>query len=495
MWFLNKINFILDPWQEDVLRAWLNQDDQGLWAAEEALLLVPRQNGKTAIIEARELVGIYVLHEKLCIHTAVLFGGARESYYRNKQKILNVPALEAITKFREGNDNLGITIKDTKETRKMGIVGNRIVYMARGTANVRGWSADVIVLDEAFALTDDIIAAVSLATSARRNPFIIHASSTGLEESDTLLKIRERGLQKDPDMVFHEWCAVAVNDEGELDPEGEVDLDDEENYYMSNPALGYRISIKRCRKERNRYSDKVFGRERLGLWADNAFRAVIPHRIWKALCGCNGLKHPEHGDTNLYNQIVTPAVVAVDSDPAGERTTIALAGWDAFGRTQVEVLAEDRGVSWAVDYVDELLNATDNPAPKAVVVQTGATAGRLLPELEALGATVIAFGVRDVCDACKNFYDHAMDGSLVHLGDVSLASALGGATKIHVGRMGGTKEEPEYRAWYWGRKDTSINITGLCAATWAAWGLARVWADEETKKEDWADKPRGGGLW
>jgi hypothetical protein len=493
MWFLNAIGFHLDEWQELVLRDWLHMDDYGKWAAEEACLLVPRQNGKTAIIEARELVGLYIIGEKLCLHTSVLFSSARESFYRLKALIENFPPLDRITKFREGNDNLGITIKNVPEARQQGLVGNRVVYMARGTANARGWSADVIVLDEGYALTDDVMAGIDYATSARANPFVIIASSTGMEESETLLKIRERGLKHDPDMVFHEWCATSP------DEEVPVDLDDIEKWYESNPAAGIRISFKRIAKERKRHSDRAFGRERLGLWADNAFRAVISPNRWKALCGCNGILHEEHklagGAVGEFNPIVGDTVIAVDSDPLGEHTTIALAGWDSFGRIQIEVLTEGHGVSWAVDYVDSLLNAEKNPPPKAVVVQTGATAGRLLPELEALGATVIAFGVRDVCDACKHFYDNAMDGTLVHLGDISVASALNGATKVHLGRMGGTKEEPEYRAWYWGRRDTTIDITGLCAVTWAAWGLSRVWAEEEANKEDWVDKPRGGGLW
>lgn len=493
MWFLNAIGFKLDEWQERVLRDWLHTDDYGRWAAEEACLLVPRQNGKTAIIEARELVGLYIIGEKLCLHTSVLFSSARESFYRNKAIIENFAPLRRITKFREGNDNLGITIKNVPEARQQGIVGGRVVYMARGTANARGWSADVIVLDEGYALTDDIMAGIDYATSARRNPFVIIASSTGLEESDTLLNIRERGLAHDPDMVFHEWCATPP------DEDTPVDLDNIEKWYEANPAAGIRISFKRMAKERKRHSDRAFGRERLGLWADNAFRAVISPTVWRNLCGCNGRIHDDHkmpGDVvGEFNQIVGAPVVAIDSDPLGENTTIALAGWDAFGRVQVEVLSSGRGVSWATDYVDNLFNATSNPSPQAVVVQTGATAGRLLPELEALGANVIAFGVRDVCDACKHFYDRAMDSTLVHLGDISVASALNGATKVHLGRMGGTKEEPEYRAWYWGRRDTTINITGLCATTWAAWGLARVWAEEQANKEDWVDKPRGGGLW
>lgn len=493
MWFLNQIGFELDEWQELVLRDWLHTDQMGKWAAEEACLLVPRQNGKTAIIEARELVGLYVIGEKLCLHTAVLFGAARESFYRNKMRIEGFPPLKAITKFREGNDNLGITIKDTPEAKRRGIVGNRVVYMARGSANARGWSADVVVLDEGYALTDELVAAIDYATSARANPFVIVASSTGMEESDTLMRIRDRGLNHDPDLIFHEWCAVPPGEDTD------VDLDDEENYYMSNPALGIRLSIKRVRKERKRHSNKAFGRERLGLWADNAFRSVISESHWKSLCGCNGNVHPDHmmtgGVVGEPNPIISKPVIAIDSDPLGEYTTISLAGWDTFGRVQIEVLAQRRGVSWAVDYVKTMRDAIKNPPPEAVVVQAGATAGRLIPELEALGCKIIPLGITDICHACKHFYDAAIDHTLVHLGDITLSTALNGATKINVGRAGGTKEEPEFRAWYWGRRDITIDITGLCSSTYAAWGLNRVKAEAEVAKEDWADTPKGGWAW
>lgn len=496
MWFLHQIGFELDPWQEFVLRNMLHMDESGHWAASEALLLVPRQNGKTAIIEARELVGLYVIGDKLCIHTAVLFQSARESYYRLKARIENFPDLKEITHFRSGNDNMSIEIKSPEEQRKLGIAeknvhpnaGGRVVYMARGTAVARGFSADVIVLDEAYALDEASIAAIDYATSARKNPYIIYASSTGMEDSVELEKIRERGLQHDPDMLFLEWCATNRN------------LDDEENYYRSNPALGYRISIHRIRKERNRHSDRTFGRERLGLWADNAFMSVISADLWKSLCLCHGTRHDEHkveGFTVDWEHIVSPTVVAIDSTPDGAYTTVCWAGKTLAGTVQVEVLKDGRGVGWALDFVAALYSSerVENPPPLAVVVQAGATAGQLIPELEALGVNVVPFGQRDVCDACKYFYDSADDGRLSHLGDVSLSSALGGATQIFVGKAGGTKEEPEFRTWYWGRRDTTVDITGLCAATYAAWGLTKVTAKEVAEREPWEDTKKGSWVW
>jgi hypothetical protein len=59
---------------------------------------------------------------------------------------------------------------------------------------------------------------------------------------------------------------------------------------------------------------------------------------------------------------------------------------------------------------------------------------------------------------------------LVHLNDSSVLTALSGATKIRVGKLDGPKGEEEFRAWYWGRKDTLIDISPLCAADVCALG-------------------------
>lgn len=57
-----------DPWQRFVLDDWLAVKD-GRWAALTCGLAVPRQNGKNALIEIRELFGSVGLGERI-LHTA-----------------------------------------------------------------------------------------------------------------------------------------------------------------------------------------------------------------------------------------------------------------------------------------------------------------------------------------------------------------------------------------------------------------------------------------
>lgn len=71
----------LDPWQEHVLRGACATNDMGKWAAKNVGLIVPRQNGKGSILEARELAGLFLFGEDI-IHTAHLFGTASEHQRR-----------------------------------------------------------------------------------------------------------------------------------------------------------------------------------------------------------------------------------------------------------------------------------------------------------------------------------------------------------------------------------------------------------------------------
>jgi phage terminase large subunit-like protein len=60
---------VLDPWEEFVLASALGERQDGQWAAFEVGLVVSRQNGKGAILEARELAGLFLLGERLLIHS------------------------------------------------------------------------------------------------------------------------------------------------------------------------------------------------------------------------------------------------------------------------------------------------------------------------------------------------------------------------------------------------------------------------------------------
>lgn len=468
--FLQLIGFGLDEWQDWTLRQMLGRRDDGTFAAKEVCLLVPRRNGKTRILEARALVGLFVLKEPLVIHTAQVFPTCRESYLRLKSVIDKCEDSEMRkVHFRAGNDNLSIEYD-----------GRRILYKARGTNPIRGFSPQVVIADEAYAMDDEIAAAIENAIGAEENPQYICTSSTGLDDSDYLLKMRDRGLTErgEHTLALLEWCA---------DPD--CSLDDLDQYYKSNPALGIRISLESLIGARRSQADKQFGRERLGLWADNKFRCVIDLNLW------DSLKDPE-------SQIVSKYVVAIDATPSPPHdAAVAISGFNAAGKKQVEIVQTHRGLSRIIEATTKLYQSRRNPPPLAICVQGGTAAGQLIPELQQIRdldgnpAEVLVFGARDATDACGYLFELVTERSLVHLNDPCISTALSGATKIRVGKLDGPKGEEEYRAWYWGRKDTLVDISPLCAVTYALWGLQTKKTEAELNKKHYEGKPFGGGLW
>src|SRR5665213_714851 len=61
---------VLDPWQQWVLMRALGERADGKWSAKRVGLVVGRQNGKNSVLEARELAGLFLLGERLIIHSA-----------------------------------------------------------------------------------------------------------------------------------------------------------------------------------------------------------------------------------------------------------------------------------------------------------------------------------------------------------------------------------------------------------------------------------------
>lgn len=457
--WLHAVDIHLDPWQELCLREMLGEKANGQWAAMEVVLLTPRQNGKTLVAEVRELVGLFLFGEKLIIHSAQLFPTAYESYIRMCARIRNSKHLmKYVHKMRSGNNNVGIELKN----------GSRLLYMARGKDPGRGFSGDLVVFDEAYNLDTDMIGAFIPALSARPNPQVIYTSSTGDEDSAVLLNARDRGLNHERGIALFEWCA-----------DEKAKLDDKEQWYKANPALGIRVSEDFVHMERGALDDKMFARERLGLWADSSLRSPIDADVWHDL----GVTHSD---------IVSRVVLAVDADPMRSIATIALAGYTEDGRKQVEVESSGRGVSWCVQAIDEIYKATTSSPPLAVCVQAGAGAGSLIPELEALDIEVIPFGTREILGATGFFYESVYDGTLVHLGDDSLKNGLQGARQ-HM--LGGKVGDEEYKGWGWSRADTTVDITGVCAVSYALWGLNMKRAEAVAEKKHYEGKPRGGRVW
>ncbi len=266
----NIAGLALDDWQEWLLRQSLYERRNGGWSAFEVAPIVPRQCGKGTIQEARQLTGLVILGEGLQIHTAHEYRTAAEHFRRMVQLVESCPDIaRRVQRIRTAAGEQAIEMRS----------GARLRFIARGSGvSGRGLSGDTVYLDEAFALTDQMIGALLPTLSARPNPQLWLPSSAPLSTSAVLHQLRKRAMEGDsPRLLYAEWSAA---DDHNVDP------DNIDAWYQANPALGIRIDEEFVRAEREAMPEAEFLRERLGipdpLPTSEAAAAKMPADAWQS---------------------------------------------------------------------------------------------------------------------------------------------------------------------------------------------------------------------
>jgi len=439
----------LDDWQ-----AWKLQESLGVraddrWSSFEVGLCVPRQDGKGSILEARELAGLFLedeygdalIGERLITHTAHEFKTAQEHFLRLATLVDGLPTRlkRRVKQIREAHGSESIELRD----------GRRLRFLARSGSSGRGFSGDLVVLDEAMILLASTLGALFSTMAARGGvtlggPQVWYVGTAGLgdDRSEVFARVRDRGLAGAERLLYSEWSAGAADDHTGAN----VDLDDRAEWYRSNPAMHGdrpRIDEEFVESERGALDDDVFARERLCIWGGLGAQSVIDADTWAALAD-PGSKPSGR------------VALAVDVPPEGKRASIARAGERSDGRVHGEVDCRP-GTSWAVERLTEVSKRRN----AVVVLDGGGSAGSLLPALVAAGVKPVVYGTRQVVGACGAFVDLVDEGGLRHTGQPELGLAVDAARKRKVGD-----------AWAWHRRDASADISPLVALTLAVRGLS-----------------------
>lgn len=456
---------VLDPWEADCLDDALGERPGGDWAATEVGIVVPRQNGKGAIVEARELGGLFLLHEPLILHTAHETKTAGEAFLRIKGLISdNAEFSRRVRRINNTHGEEGIELLPTpsivigaggRQVRRS--VASRLRFLARSRVGGRGFTGRVVILDEAFELSDASMTALLPTMSAQPNPQIWYTSTPPNKAKDrnalVLARVRARGIRGDGRLVYLEWSAADLADlKGLTDLQRRRFRADRANWAVANPGLGIRLSAEFTQTELGALSGEDFDTDRLGIgdWpADDADAwAVISREPWLALA--------DEG-SSPGRQVA----FAVDVEPRQRAmAAIGVAGGRPDGRTHVEVVDHRPGTDWVPGRLAELVRKW---RPCAVVIDPGSQAGSLIEPVTQAGIEVVSpFATRDAAQACGQFYDAAGEGALAHLDQEPLNSALAGATTRQLGD-----------AWAWDRRNATVDICPLVAVTLAAWGFSK----------------------
>lgn len=439
-----------DPWQRLILDDWLAMR-RGMWAARNCGLSVPRQNGKNAVLEVRELFGTVLLGEKI-LHTAHEVKTAKK-HFRRLQHFFGTQRNDPRAKFPELNALVADVRKVNGEEAIVLTNGGSIEMAARSKSSGRGFTVDIVVFDEAQQLDDDALEALAPTKSSGPlgNPQVIYTGTPPGPNAQGEVFTRQRAAAlaqaKAPkSRCWHEWSKAGRVGKGE----GEIDLDDRNNWYDTNPALGSsRMPLEIAEDDREDLSDGGFARERLGMWAedDPDLARVIAADLWATL---EAKTPPADG--------VAPNALGLD---ASHDRVIAIAGcWVDGDKAHVELVRHERSTD-TLAAVEWLVANAGRRIP--VVVDSASPAAAMVPALTAAKVKVVTTSATDMGKACGLILADATEKRLTHADQQQLNSALAGARKRDIRDAG---------MWGWDRKNPDTDIAPLVAATLARYGAS-----------------------
>lgn len=429
----------LDDWQALVLNSWMGRGEDDKYSSTSCGLSVPRQNGKNAILEAREMYGIAVLGEMI-LHTAHRVDTARKSFKR-LAKFFDGPSAnpelaEMVVSVRRTNGQEAIELSN----------GGIIEFSSRVNGGARGSTYDVVVFDEAQELTDDqmesILSAMSAAPSGNRQLVFTGTPPSPVSPGTVFRNTRKTTLRgEDKRSCWHEW---SVEDVG--------DVTDRTRWYETNPALGLRLDEDFTETELHKLSREGFARERLGWWSDEAGGNPALSKTKWAECEANPAPARHRSERVAYG-------VKFSAD--GQSYALSAAAKPKDGPVLVECLevgTTSNGTTALANWIIERKNVC------AICVIDGKSNTATL-ERKLLDGGFPRRGIKvaspaEVIAAASMTKDAVDEGALIHSGQPTLTESAVAAQKREIGSGGG-----------WGFGDGEVPCGPIESASLALWGV------------------------
>lgn len=451
--------FVLDEWQQEVVKAWLRTRPDGRWCASTWAVSVPRQNGKNGGLEVVELYGMVALNLKF-LHTSHLLGSARKAFKRLLhffgQKVndpnAQFPELNALVKeIRKTNGQEAIELYN----------GGLIELGARTGGAGRGSSFDVLVIDEAQEYEEDEQEALepTVSASPSGDPITIFMGTPPADLSERgkpFVRIRNAAISGRDKRAA--W--VEHSPQGDVDKMSEVELArfvaDRKNWAEANPALGIRITLETVEGEFHKWAARSFARERLNMWP-------TPTDV-----GAPAFKKEQLDALEIENPSADWPVAAYAVDMNHERTkvTIAVASFGAADKVHLELAADtafdDDGTEALVEWLWSRAKRI-----KPVVIDAFSPARDVLEvKLKRKGMKVFILGANEYAQACSLLELAVLrDKSITHFGQEHLTTSLLSVSKKPM------KNYPSSFTWL--KADIQFDISPTVAVTCALFGALK----------------------
>ncbi|MDJ0337626.1 terminase large subunit [Cryobacterium sp. PH31-O1] len=313
--------FVLRPWQLETVAALYPMDRP---RPRQALLSLPRGNGKTGLAA---LLALYGLFADEIDAPQVLVVASSEQTAQHVYK--------AARRMIELNPELQDRAHVYKDRIVTPLNGGEFYALPATVAALQGWDPTLMIVDELHVVDRDIWEAVTSASGKRAESLTLAISTPSDSQESVMWDLVKYGRkQADPAFVFREWAA----------PEG-CAVDDEAAWQIANPALGDFLSIDALRATQATTREAAFRRYRLGQWAGSQ-DSWLPFGMW---------------DTRKDDRTLQPGeriVLGFDGSASGDSTALVACTMDGF-ISPINVWNKPESVGWRVPRAEVTQAVTD----------------------------------------------------------------------------------------------------------------------------------------
>ena len=417
-------------WQRAALIDAMGVRRDGRWAASRVGWSVPRQNGKNGGAEMFELhvmvmLGMRVLHSAHEVKTARKAFKRLLDFFDNPRQYPELAGL--VKEIRRTNGQEAIELHN----------GGLVEFVARTKSSGRGYSSDVLLMDEAQELTDDELEAMMPTISASQNPLVFLMGTPPRPEKAAVVWRRFRASAVDAADPGLCWLEYGVSQD--------ADFASRESWAAANPGAPESIGWDTIAGEFAALSLEGFAAERLGVWFDRtASTALLDVDRWLSLADPSA----ERGRP----------VFGLDVDP-DRRARVGVAWSRPDGSVQV-MLSPDHIDLPAHEAVGVCKALTERWGGK---VWLGGAAAGLAADFEREHVPHELLKSGQFPAACGMLLDRLEAGMVRHGNQPELNSSVAGAAR----RVRGTSGEWEFDL------SRSTNVGPLAAVTRALYGLSK----------------------
>ena len=390
------------------------------------IVLIARQNGKTYWFKLLGLFFNYVLQTKLVIGTGQSLDKSNDTFEEAVDLIESTPMLDAeFVKALRGAGRREYILKNGERWK--------VVALNR---KARGWSSDLILMDEAREMTDWLgWSAVSKTMLARPSALLVTVSNAGDATSVVLRHLRTQAHEQlgDPDKTASSHADLGGED---IDALGlfewsaipNCDIHDREQWAIANPSLGYGFLTEKalasaCATD----PEQVFRTECLCQWVETILPQPFPDGAWD---NCLDVASEIEASAELY--------FGIDMSLDRKWVSIGVCGLREDGNYHIELVARRIGTDWAIDWFRErAIKGKMNLAFQG----RGAPVCFLAEQICTIdGITRMAIEGTDLSDGWGRFYDGVANNKIYHLEQPLMDAA---AKTMQMRNLGGGIELPD----------------------------------------------------